>query len=87
MAKYIDAEAFQKFIENQDECADYTIYHFKEWLEQQPIVEATFVVRCWECKKHCESKGKHYCKFWRMYCPDDSNFFCKEGERKECAVK
>lgn len=40
----IDAEAFQKFIEKQDESADYTIYHFEEWLEQQPTVEAKPVV-------------------------------------------
>ena len=43
------------------------------------------VVRCRECKKHSEANGKHYCRFWRMYCPDDSDFFCKAGERKEGA--
>lgn len=37
--RLIDAEAFQKFIEKQDEGADYTIYHFEEWLEQQPTIE------------------------------------------------
>ena len=50
-----------------------------------PTVDAVHVVRCRECKKHSESNGKHYCKFWRMYCPDDSEFFCKAGERKEGA--
>ena len=50
-----------------------------------PRVDAVEVVRCFECEKHCESNGKHYCKFWRMYCPDDSEFFCKAGERKEGA--
>ena len=35
----IDAEAFQKFIKKQDESPDYTIYHFEEWLEQQPTIE------------------------------------------------
>ena len=50
-----------------------------------PIVDAVEVVRCFECENHCESNGKHYCKFWRMYCPDDSEFFCKAGERKEGA--
>ena len=43
------------------------------------------VVRCRECKNHSEANGKHYCKFWRMYCPDDSDFFCKAGDRKEGA--
>ena len=54
-------------------------------IEQAPTVDAVLVVRCRECKKHSEANGKHYCKFWRMYCPDDSEFFCKAGERKEGA--
>ena len=54
-------------------------------IEQAPTVDAVPVVRCRECKKHSEANGKHYCKFWRMYCPDDSEFFCKAGERKEGA--
>ena len=54
-------------------------------INQFPAVDAVEVVRCFECEKHCESNGKHYCKFWRMYCPDDSEFFCKAGERKEGA--
>ena len=54
-------------------------------LEDMQTVDAVPVVRCHECKKHSEANGKHYCKFWRMYCPDDSDFFCKAGERKEGA--
>ena len=58
---------------------------FVRFLKKQPTVDAVPVVRCRECKKHSEANGKHYCKFWRMYCPDDSEFFCKAGERKEGA--
>ena len=54
-------------------------------IEAAQTVDAVPVVRCRECKKHSEANGKHYCKFWRMYCPDDSDFFCKAGERKEGA--
>ena len=54
-------------------------------ISEAPTVDAVPVVRCRECKKHSEANGKHYCKFWRMYCPDDSDFFCKAGERKEGA--
>ena len=54
-------------------------------IDSQPTVDAVPVVCCRECKKHSEANGKHYCKFWRMYCPDDSEFFCKAGERKEGA--
>lgn len=46
-------------------------------------IDAVPVVRCGECKNHSESNGYHYCKFWKMYCPDDSDFFCKAGERKD----
>ena len=44
------------------------------------------VVRCRECVNHSEVDGYHYCKFWRMYCPDDSEFYCKAAKpirRKE----
>ena len=58
---------------------------FVRFLKKQPIIDAVPVVRCRECKKHSEANGKHYCKFWRMYCPDDSDFYCKAGERKEGA--
>lgn len=54
-------------------------------IRKSPTIDAVPVVRCRECKKHSEANGKHYCKFWRMYCPDDSDFFCKAGERKEGA--
>ena len=54
-------------------------------LEDMQTVDAVPVVRCFECEKHYEFNGEHYCNFWRMYCPDDSDFFCKAGERKEGA--
>jgi predicted nucleic-acid-binding Zn-ribbon protein len=40
----IDADAFQKFIEKQDESADYERCSFEEWLEQQPTIEAKPIV-------------------------------------------
>ena len=48
-----------------------------------PAAEVAAVVRCRECDNHSEVDGLHYCKFWRMYCPNDSEFFCKAGQRKE----
>lgn len=41
------------------------------------------VTRCSECKNHVEFEGKHYCKFWRMYCPNDSEFYCKAALKGE----
>ena len=74
----IDAEAFQKFIEKQDESADYTIYHFEEWLEQQPTIEAKPVVHAhWEgdafgvwCSR-CEKSA-----LWNCYDMDEESKFC-----------
>ena len=55
-------------------------------LSKQPTIDAVPVVRCRECVNHSEVDGYHYCKFWRMYCPDDSEFYCKAAKpirRKE----
>lgn len=59
--------------------------HVRDFLNALPTVDAVSVVRCRECKNHSDADGEHYCKFWRMYCPDDSDFFCKAGKRKEGA--
>ena len=42
------------------------------------------VVRCMECKHHhdCDT---HFCDALGMDCPDDSEFFCSYGKRKEGA--
>lgn len=86
--RLIDANAFLKDILTAE--IGKTIIEYSEsdigyMIRKRPTVDAVEVVRCRECKKHCEANGKHYCKFWRMYCPDDSDFFCKAGERKEGA--
>lgn len=56
-----------------------------EDIKSMPTIDAVLVVRCRECDNHSEVDGQHYCKFWRMYCPDDSEFFCKAGQRKQTA--
>ena len=94
--RIIDADIFtsELFFAEADVCEEfpdgYCEFGFSrerigELLQDIPTVDAVPVVRCRECKKHSEANGKHYCKFWRMYCPDDSDFFCKAGERKEGA--
>lgn len=40
------------------------------------------VVRCEDCKYHYDC-GVHFCNRLRMNCPDDSDFFCSYGERKD----
>ena len=57
---------------------------FVRFLKKQPTVDAVPVVRCRECKHHhdCDT---HFCDALGMDCPDDSEFFCSYGERKEGA--
>ena len=94
--KLIDADIFtsELFFAEADVCEEFPDGYCEfglsrerigELLQDIPTVDAVPVVRCWECENHCDTNGKHYCKFWRMYCPDDSDFFCKAGERKEGA--
>ena len=40
------------------------------------------VVRCSQCVQH-EDNGYHFCNKWEHFLPDDSEFFCAFGERKE----
>lgn len=43
----------------------------------------TNLVRCCECVYHDDESQYHYCRKWRRNCPDDSDFFCKWGNRKD----
>lgn len=52
-------------------------------LEYAPTVDAIPVVRCDDCKHHDEGENYSYCWALHMRCPDDSEFFCKYGERKD----
>ena len=47
-----------------------------------PTVDAVPVVRCKDCKHHYDC-GVHFCDRLGMDCPDDSDFFCSCGERKD----
>lgn len=53
-------------------------------IDNAPTIDAVPVVRCRECKHHhdCDT---HFCDALGMDCPDDSEFFCSYGERKEGA--
>lgn len=41
------------------------------------------LVRCCECIYHDDESQYHYCRKWRRNCPNDSDFFCKWGERMD----
>ena len=54
------------------------------WAKEMQTVDAVHVVRCRECKHHHDC-GTRFCDALGMDCPDDSEFFCSYGERKEGA--
>lgn len=51
-------------------------------VDSVPTVDAVPVVRCKDCKHHYDC-GVHFCDRLGMDCPDDSDFFCSYGERKD----
>ena len=53
-----------------------------EWIDMRPTIDAVPVVRCPQCAHH-EDNGYHFCNKWEHFLPDDSEFFCAFGERKE----
>ena len=82
----INREALLSYADLWASCGEhYTAEDVIMMIKTAPTVDAVPVVRCFECENHYEFNGEHYCKFWRMYCPDDSDFFCKAGKRKEGA--
>lgn len=55
----------------------------KRGLNSIPAADVVEVVRCCECAYHDDESQYHYCRKWRRNCPDDSDFFCKWGKRKD----
>ena len=52
------------------------------WNRREGQDDVTDVVRCCECAYHDDESLYHYCHKWNRNCPDDSDFFCKWGKRK-----
>lgn len=59
---------------------DYDLDRLRDLVEADRDGRCVVVTRCCECENHVEFDGQHYCKFWRMYCPDDSEFYCKAAK-------
>ena len=75
--RLIDAE----LLEEQVGISDADILA-KEEIQFAPTVDAVVVTRCKDCKYHYDC-GVHFCNRLRMNCPDDSDFFCSYGEKKD----
>ena len=88
--RLIDADSLQRRIcgakcgcEYED-CGNEGDCGYDHFIFTAPTIDAVPVVRCRECKHHHDC-GTHFCDALGMDCPDDSEFFCKYGERKEGA--
>lgn len=55
---------------------------FAEAVKDAPTIDAVPVVRCFECKHHKDTVC-HWCNKLKRACPNNSDFFCSYGERKE----
>ena len=50
-------------------------------LEALPVFDQPEIVYCQDCVHH-EDGYAHWCNKWEHICPDDSEFFCKYGRKK-----
>ncbi len=50
-------------------------------LEALPVFDQPEIVYCQDCVHH-EDGHAHWCNKWEHTCPDDSEFFCKYGRKK-----
>lgn len=88
--EYISREAALKYIKSEQcktcsdigLCGNCAVLVAVKLLEKVPAADVAPVVRCKDCKYHYDC-GVHFCNRLRMDCPDDSDFFCSYGERKD----
>ena len=82
MARAIDADKLKK------ELAPYEENDFSQQIDvilkivdMQPTLTPPEIVCCQDCVHH-EDGYAHWCNKWEHTCPDDSEFFCKFGRKK-----
>lgn len=80
MAEYIDREALKNDIAKSTE--PFNTGSVFRAINCQIAADVAPVVRCKDCKHHYDC-GIHFCNRLGMDCPDDSDFFCSYGERKD----
>lgn len=100
MAEYIEREAFLKDIEERNcstckgagqgrngfWCKICWVDDLRGKIISTPAADVAPVVRCKDCKHHYDC-GVHFCDRLGMDCPDDSDFFCSYGVRKDGGVE
>lgn len=55
---------------------------YKVDIDNLPILTLPEIVYCRDCVHH-EDGYAHWCNKWEHTCPDDSEFFCKYGRKKD----
>ena len=53
-----------------------------EWAQTLPTLTPIEIGCCQDCVHH-ENGYAHWCNKWEHICPDDSEFFCKFGRKKD----
>lgn len=79
MAEYIKRETV---LERAEYDNNYRLIIPVEVIKATPVADVAPVVHCKDCKHHYDC-GVHFCDRLGMDCPDDSDFFCSYGERKD----
>lgn len=79
MPEYINREAAR----NELYEADAITMRGVEILNNFPAADVVEVVRCYECIHHDEDRPFHYCRRWGRDCPNDCEFYCAFGKRKD----
>ena len=59
-----------------------TIGEVRRIIESMPTLTPPEIVCCQDCVHH-EDGYAHWCNKWEHTCPDDSEFFCKYGRKKD----
>lgn len=52
-------------------------------IKTAPTLTPPEIVYCQDCENHWDFIGKHICVKLNCNCPDDSEFFCKFGRKKD----
>ena len=78
----IDAEMLkEKLSEAIKDAPLYIQVTVDQYIDEAPTLTPPEIVCCQDCVHH-EDGYAHWCNKWEHTCPDDSEFFCKFGRKK-----
>ena len=80
MARAIDADRLLKMMSHWKPYMD--MDKVRKAVQNMPTLTPPEIVYCQDCVYH-EDGYAHWCNKWERTCPDDSEFFCKYGRKKD----